>query len=70
MINILMVDDHAIVREGLSRIINDTTVINIDAEASTGEESINKINTQKRLNANAAANLIKKASFFYFNPPI
>ena len=41
-----MVDDHAIVREGLSRIINDTTAINITAEASTGEEAINKINTQ------------------------
>ena len=46
MINILMVDDHAIVREGLSRIINDTTKISITAEAATGEEAIKKINTQ------------------------
>ena len=47
MIDILMVDDHAIVREGLSRIINDTTEINIAAEASTGEEAVDKINNQK-----------------------
>ena len=46
MINILMVDDHAIVREGLSRIINDTTEITIAAEASTGEEAIKKVNNQ------------------------
>ena len=43
MINILMVDDHSIVREGLKRIIDDTPRINIIAEASTGEEALELI---------------------------
>ena len=43
MIKILMVDDHAIVREGLQRIIDDTSGINIVAEASNGEEAIKMI---------------------------
>ena len=47
MINILIVDDHAIVREGLSRIINDTDEITITGEASTGEEAIDKIHNQQ-----------------------
>ena len=40
MIKVLMVDDHAIVREGIKRIVNDTTGIKIIREASTGEEAI------------------------------
>ena len=43
MINIIMVDDHAIVREGLRRIINDTNGVTISGEASTGEEALNLI---------------------------
>ncbi len=40
MINILIVDDHSIVREGIRRIIDDTDEINVVAEASTGEEAL------------------------------
>ena len=43
MINILMVDDHAIVREGLRRIIDDTSEINVVDEASTGQEALDLI---------------------------
>ena len=43
MINILIVDDHAIVREGLRRIIDDTTEINVVDEASTGQEALDLI---------------------------
>ena len=40
MINILMVDDHLIVREGIKRIINDIPDMNITAEASNGIEAM------------------------------
>mgnify|MGYP001216505681 CR=1 FL=1 len=43
MINILIVDDHAIVREGLRRIIDDTSEINVVNEASTGQEALDLI---------------------------
>ena len=43
MINILIVDDHAIVREGLRRIIDDTSEINVAAEASAGQEALDLI---------------------------
>ena len=43
MINILIVDDHAIVREGLRRIIDDTSEINVVAEASTGQKALDLI---------------------------
>ena len=43
MINILIVDDHLIVREGLKRIINDTPDIKTVAEASSGTEAMNLI---------------------------
>ena len=36
MINILIVDDHLIVREGIKRIIDDVPDMNIIAEASSG----------------------------------
>ena len=42
-----MVDDHAIVREGLRRIIDDTSGINITAEASTGKEAMELICKEK-----------------------
>ena len=47
MINILMVDDHAIVREGLRRILDDTSGINVSAEASTGQEALELIYKQE-----------------------
>ena len=43
MINILMVDDHLIVREGIKRIINDIPDMHIIAEASNGNEAMELI---------------------------
>ena len=47
MIDILLVDDHAIVREGICRIIDDTSGITISAEASTGQEALDLIWKEK-----------------------
>ena len=47
MINILIVDDHLIVREGLKRIIDDTPDIKTVAEASSGKEAMNLIYNNK-----------------------
>ena len=43
MINILIVDDHLIVREGIKRIINDTPNMQVIAEAANGEEALDLI---------------------------
>ncbi len=43
MIKILVVDDHAIVRDGLKRILMDTPDMVVADEASNGEEVINKV---------------------------
>lgn len=43
MIKVIIVDDHLIVREGLKQIISDTSDISVVAEASNGQEAINKI---------------------------
>ena len=43
MINILIVDDHLIVREGIKRIIDDVPDMNIIAEASNGNEAMELI---------------------------
>ena len=43
MIRVLVVDDHAIVREGLRQIVADTPDIVVADEASNGQEAINKI---------------------------
>ena len=40
MINILIVDDHLIVIEGIKRIINDSADMNVVAEASSGMEAL------------------------------
>ena len=47
MIKIILVDDHAIVREGICRIIDDTSGITISAEASTGQEALDLIWKEK-----------------------
>ena len=47
MINILIVDDHLIVREGLKRIINETPDIKTAAEASSGQEAMDLIYKNK-----------------------
>ena len=43
MIKILVVDDHALVRDGLKRILVDTPDMIVADEASNGEEVINKV---------------------------
>ena len=47
MINILIVDDHLIVREGIKRLIDDTSNMRIVAEASSGQEAIDMICNNK-----------------------
>jgi DNA-binding NarL/FixJ family response regulator len=43
MINILIVDDHAIVRDGLKRIINETSGMKVVAEAENGQKALDII---------------------------
>ena len=43
MINILIVDDHLIVREGIKRIIDDSADMSVVAEASCGMEALGYI---------------------------
>ena len=43
MINILIADDHLIVREGIKRIIDDTAGLYTAAEASSGQEALELI---------------------------
>ncbi len=43
MIKILVVDDHAIVRDGLKRLLVDTPDMVVADEASNGEEVIKKV---------------------------
>ena len=47
MINVLKVDDHDIVREGIRRIIEDTPGIKVADEAPTGQEALNLIFNNK-----------------------
>ena len=47
MINILIVDDHLIVREGIKRIIDDTPDIKTVSEASSGKEAMDLIYKNK-----------------------
>ena len=47
MINILIVDDHLIVREGIKRIINDTQDMKISGEAASSEEAMVLIYNEK-----------------------
>ncbi len=43
MIRILVVDDHAIVREGLKQILSDVEDMSVLAEAANGQEALDKI---------------------------
>ncbi|MFQ5804376.1 MAG: response regulator [Candidatus Methylomirabilales bacterium] len=45
MIKILVVDDHAIVRQGLKQILADTPDLVVAGEASTGQEALEKVGT-------------------------
>jgi DNA-binding NarL/FixJ family response regulator len=42
MMRILVADDHAVVRNGLKQIVSDTSDIVVSAEASNGQEALNK----------------------------
>ncbi len=46
MIRILVVDDHAIVREGLKQILGDVKDMDVLAEAANGQEALDKIRRQ------------------------
>ena len=47
MIKILIADDHAIVREGLKQIISETPDMAVVAEASNGEDVLEKVSANK-----------------------
>jgi DNA-binding NarL/FixJ family response regulator len=47
MIKILIADDHAIVRSGLKQIVAETTDIIVSDEASTGQEVLKKVRSNK-----------------------
>jgi DNA-binding NarL/FixJ family response regulator len=46
VIRVLIADDHAIVREGLRRIVSETPDIAVTGEASSGEEMLDLVRTQ------------------------
>lgn len=43
MINVLIADDHAVVREGLKHILSETSDLNVMGEAETGHEVLEKL---------------------------
>ncbi len=47
MIRVLIVDDHAIVRQGLRRILDEAKGIEVGAEAANGVEALKKLRTGK-----------------------
>ena len=49
MINILLVDDHTIVREGLKRIINESSGMKVMEEAENGQIALEKIWKNKQI---------------------
>jgi len=50
MINILLVDDHAIVRDGLKRIVSETTGMKVIAEAENGQIALEIIYENSSIN--------------------
>lgn len=46
MINVMLVDDHGLVRDGIKRLLNDVDGINVVAEAETGEQAIRQARNQ------------------------
>ncbi|MCG2715699.1 MAG: response regulator, partial [Candidatus Marinimicrobia bacterium] len=47
MINVLIADDHAIVRDGLKQIFKETSDIVVTGEAANGAEVIEKISKNR-----------------------
>ena len=50
MINILLIDDHAIVRDGLKRIINESAGMKVIAEAENGQIALDMIDKNLSIN--------------------
>lgn len=46
MIHVLLVDDHTLVREGLKRIIADSNLFSVTAEAADGNEALQRLRAQ------------------------
>jgi two-component system invasion response regulator UvrY len=47
MINVMLVDDHDLVRKGLRRLLDDTSGIKVVAEAPDGEQAIRQVRKRK-----------------------
>jgi two-component system, NarL family, invasion response regulator UvrY len=47
MINVVIVDDHALVRLGMKRLLEDVRDINVIGEAESGEAAINLVKETK-----------------------
>ncbi len=47
MINVMLVDDHGLVRTGIKRILEDAHDIDVVAEAENGEQAINQVRRKK-----------------------
>ena len=47
MINVMLVDDHDLVRKGIRRLLDDTQGIKVVAEATDGEQAISQVRMQK-----------------------
>jgi two-component system invasion response regulator UvrY len=47
MINILLVDDHELVRTGIRRLLSDVGGINVYAEAKDGETAISEVRKRR-----------------------
>lgn len=47
MINVLVVDDHALIRKGMKQILDDTSDIRVTGEAETGMEAIRMVRDHK-----------------------
>jgi two-component system invasion response regulator UvrY len=47
MINVMLVDDHGLVRTGIKRLLNDVNGIEVVAEAATGEQAIRQVRKEQ-----------------------
>jgi len=47
MINVMLVDDHGLVRKGIRRLLDDTRGIRVVAEAADGEQAISQVRQQR-----------------------
>ncbi|MDH5470197.1 MAG: response regulator, partial [Gammaproteobacteria bacterium] len=47
MINVMLVDDHGLVRTGIKRLLRDVSGIDVVAEAESGEQAIRQVRKEK-----------------------